>query len=75
MLLGWSNQKAEMGGTFKFHGKVKNTYKIFMWKLKGKRVLGSLGRRYEDITKVYIREIGSEWAECVNLASDSSGVL
>jgi hypothetical protein len=39
-------------------GEKRNAYRILMGKQEGKRLLGRPRRRWEDNTKIYLREIG-----------------
>jgi hypothetical protein len=48
----------EMGGTCSTHGEKRNSYRILFGKLEGKRPLGRPRRRWEDNTRMDLREIG-----------------
>jgi hypothetical protein len=41
-------------------GEMRNAYKMLTGKLEGKRPLGIPGRRWEDNTKIDLKEIGLE---------------
>jgi hypothetical protein len=40
------------------NGERRNTYRVFMGKPEGKRLLGKQRRRWVDNIKIYLREIG-----------------
>jgi hypothetical protein len=42
-------------------GEKTNAYKILVGRLQGKRLLGRTRRRWEDNTKMDLREIGWGW--------------
>jgi hypothetical protein len=47
-----------MGGNILHIGEMRNAYKILVKKSQGKRPLGRLRHRWEDIIKMDLRETG-----------------
>jgi hypothetical protein len=44
---------------------MRNENNILVGKSEGKRPLGRLMCRWKDNTRMYVREIGREWTECI----------
>jgi hypothetical protein len=61
--MSWEGHVARMRET-------RNAYRILVGKPKGKRSLGRLKRRWVDKTKIYLREIGWNGMDCIDLAHD-----
>jgi hypothetical protein len=53
-------QEDEMGRTCSMHGGMRNGYKILVGKPEGKKPLGRPRRRWENSTRMDLREIGWE---------------
>jgi len=51
-------------------GAMRNMYKILVGKPEGKRLLGRLMRRCEDNIRMYLKEVGWEGVDFMNLAED-----
>jgi hypothetical protein len=51
-------------------GEVRNVYKILVTEPEGKRPLGRPRHRWEDYTKMDLREIGWEGVDWLHLAQD-----
>jgi hypothetical protein len=49
---------------------MRNTYKILIGKLEGKRSLRRPRREWEDSIKTDVREMGWEYVDWMNLAQD-----
>jgi hypothetical protein len=49
---------------------VRNAYDIFVGKSENKKPLGRLVRKWENIIRLYLREIGWEVVDWVHLAQD-----
>lgn len=60
-----------MGGACSAHRGMRCEYKIFIRQPVRKGPLGILRRRCEDNIEMYLRALGSEGVECINLARDS----
>jgi hypothetical protein len=58
----------EMGGTLPLTGEMTNSYKVFVGNSEGKRLLGRPKRRWEDNTRMNIREQRWEGVGWINLA-------
>jgi hypothetical protein len=59
----WARHIARMGAK-------RNAYRIFVGKPEGKRPLGRPRRRWEDIIKIDLREIGWGGMDWIDLAQD-----
>jgi len=60
-----------MGGACSTHGvAVRNTYKILVGKLEGRRPLERPVRRWEDNIIMDLREIWWEGVDCIHVAQD-----
>jgi hypothetical protein len=59
----WAEHVARMG-------EMKNAYKILVGNPEVKRPLGRPRRRWEDIIKMYLGEIGLEGVDWMNVAQD-----
>jgi hypothetical protein len=59
----WAGNVARMGET-------RNAYKILVGKPEGKSPLGRPRRRWVDNIKMYLREIGCDGRDCIELAQD-----
>jgi hypothetical protein len=53
---------------------MRNAYKIFVGKLKGKRPLGKHRCRFKNNTKMYLGEMWFKGVGCINLAQNRDGV-
>jgi hypothetical protein len=51
-------------------GKKRNAYRILVGKPEGKRPLGRPRRRWVDNIKIYLREIGWDGMDWIDLAKD-----
>jgi hypothetical protein len=52
-------------------GENRNAYRIFVGKPQGKRPLGRPRRRRVDNIKIYLREIGWDGMDWIDLAQDT----
>jgi hypothetical protein len=59
----WAGHVARMG-------EGRGVYRVFIWRPKGKRPLGSPRRRWEDNIKMDLREIGIDGANWIQLSQD-----
>jgi hypothetical protein len=59
----WAGHVARMG-------KRRNAYRILMGMPEGRRPLGRPRRRWVDNIKMYLREIGSDGIDWIDLAQD-----
>jgi hypothetical protein len=59
----WAGHVAPMGETM-------NSYRILVGKPEGKRPVGRPRRRWVDNIKTYLREIGWDGVDCIDLAQD-----
>ena len=48
----------------------RNAYRVLVGKPEGKRLLGRPRRRWEDNTKMDLREVGCDPGQCIDLAED-----
>ena len=48
----------------------RNTYRVLVGKLEGKRPLGRPSRRWEDNIKIDLREVGCDSGYCIDLVED-----
>jgi hypothetical protein len=51
-------------------GDIRNANKILVRKPEGKRPLGKLIRRWENNSRMYLREVGWEGVDWIHLAQD-----
>jgi hypothetical protein len=51
-------------------GEERNVYRVLMGKPEGKRSLGRPGRRWEDVIRMDLREIGWGSVDWIQLAQD-----
>ena len=51
-------------------GEMRGVYRVLVGKPKGKRPLGTPGRRWEDNIKMGLQEVGCECMEWIELAQD-----
>ncbi|KAJ4448643.1 hypothetical protein ANN_00033 [Periplaneta americana] len=61
--LRWAGHVARMGES-------RNAYRVLVGRLEGKRPLGRPRRRWEDNIKMYLREVGYDDRDWINLAQD-----
>ena len=61
--LRWAGHLARMDQSW-------NTYRVLVGKSQGKRPLGRPRRRWEDNIKMYLREVGCDPGEWIDLAED-----
>ncbi|KAJ4435839.1 hypothetical protein ANN_18458 [Periplaneta americana] len=61
--LRWAGHVARMGES-------RNAYRVLVGRPEGKRPLGRPGRRWEDNIKMYLREMGYDDRDWINLAQD-----
>jgi hypothetical protein len=59
-----------MSRSYSTHGETRNANRILVGKPKGKRPLGTPGRRWEDNIEMYLREIGWGGMDWIDLAQD-----
>jgi hypothetical protein len=59
----WAGHVARMGEN-------RNAYRILIGKPKGKRRLGKPRRRWVENIKMYLREIGWDGVDCIDMAQD-----
>jgi hypothetical protein len=59
-----------MGKMCSMHGKLRNAYKILVWKAEVKRPLVRPRCRWEDNIKLDLRKIGSECVDWIRLAQN-----
>jgi hypothetical protein len=59
-----------MGGAYSMHVEKRNTYRILVGKLEGKRPLGRPRHRWEDNIKLDLRKIGWGGMDWIDLAQD-----
>jgi hypothetical protein len=59
----WTGHVARMGAN-------RNAYRLLVGKPEGKRPLGRPGRRWVDNIKIYLREIGWDGMDWIELAED-----
>jgi hypothetical protein len=64
-----------MGGVCRAHGEDRNDYKDFIGKPEGKTQLRIPMHRWEDNIKIYLREIGFEGMDLIDLAEDRDRFL
>jgi hypothetical protein len=57
-------------GYVAFLGEERGVYRVLVWKPKGKRPLGRLRCRWDDNIKLDLREIGTDGANCIQLAQN-----
>jgi hypothetical protein len=57
-------------GTFSWHGRNENSYKILVRTLVGKRLLGRHGHKWENSIKMEVKEIGCESVDWIQLAEE-----
>jgi hypothetical protein len=62
--------KDEMGGARSTYGEKRNTNKILVEKLEGKRPLERPRRRWVDNIKMDLREIGWDGVDWIDMAQD-----
>jgi hypothetical protein len=51
-------------------GEKRNAYRVLVGKPEGKRPLGRPRRRWEDITKMHLKEVGWGGIDWIHLAQD-----
>jgi hypothetical protein len=51
-------------------GEKRNVYRLLVGKPEGKKPLGRPGRMWVDNIKMYLREIGWDGMDCIDLAQD-----
>ncbi|KAJ4427408.1 hypothetical protein ANN_25030 [Periplaneta americana] len=61
--LNWAGHIARMGES-------RNAYRVLIGRPEGKRPLGRPRRRWEDNIKMYLREVGYDGRDWINLAQD-----
>jgi hypothetical protein len=59
-----------MGRACSTNGEKRNTYRILVGKLEGKRPLGRPRRRWVDNIKIDLKEIGWDGMDWIDLAQD-----
>jgi hypothetical protein len=59
-----------MGRACSTNGEKRNTHRILVGKPEVKRPLGRRRRRWVDIIKIGLREIGWDGVDCIDLAQD-----
>jgi hypothetical protein len=59
-----------VGGTCGTHGERRGVYRVLVGRPEGKRPLGRPRRRWEDNIKMYLREIGIDVANWIQVAQD-----
>ena len=62
-------EKNETGGACGTHGG-RRVHKVLVGKPEGKRPLGRPRRRWEDIIKMDLEEVGRGCGDCIELAQD-----
>jgi hypothetical protein len=70
------SRKMRWAGHVAHMGEGRNVYKVLLGRPKGKRPLGRLRRRWEDGTRMDLREIGQGvWNGFTRLRTETSGGL
>ena len=52
------------------YGQFRNTYRVLVGRAEEKRLLGRPRHRWEDNIKMYLKEVGYDAADWIDLAQD-----